>query len=566
MVAVCATLAPHAPAIPPLNDGISIAVSAADRVELHVADAPLASVLRILSTQSQRNIIASPAVKGTVTADLFDVEFHKALRSILRANDCDFVEDGQFIYVYTQAELAEQRAAASREQPVARLFRLNYIAPTDLLPMIEPLLSEAGKIAATPEPEEGIATSSENAGGVGLAGPDAIMVFDYPSRIREIEKVIRDVDVRPKQVLVEATILRAQLGEDNALGIDFNLVGGVDFELIGSTSNGVQNLNTGAVPPAEFQNTSFTARTDFNNAIPNGGLTFGIIKDQIAVFLRALEQVTDTTVLANPKVLTLNKQRGEVIVGRRDGYLTTTVTETTAIQTVEFLETGTRLVFRPFIGDDGFVRMEIHPEDSAGELNEDNLPFERTTEVTTNVIIRDGHTILIGGLFRESTNIVRSQVPIAGNIPIAGAAFRTTSDQTGREEVIILLTVRVVKDDAYEKAGDALNEDVERLRIGNRRGVQAFGRERLALAHYHWARQHYEAGDLDKALWDARLAVHISPMLVPAIKLKEELIGRHSCDREIGVIRNFIATQIMGKPRQAEPTTQPARPGAGATP
>ena len=168
---------------------------------------------------------------------------------------------------------------------------------------------------------------------------------------------------------------------------------------------------------------------DFNAALPGGGFTFGIIKDQIGVFIRALEAITDTEVLANPKLLALNKQVAQVIIGRRDGYLTTTFTETLAIQTVEFLETGTVLSFRPFIGEDDVVRMEIHPKDSTGGLTQANLPFEQTTEVTTNILVRDGHTILIGGLFREVTTATRGQVPGLGNIPFAGALFRSERDE-----------------------------------------------------------------------------------------------------------------------------------------
>ena len=135
----------------------------------------------------------------------------------------------------------------------------------------------------------------------------------------------------------------------------------MDLELLGSTSTAVQNVTVGDLPTARLEKFNSNVTTDLTSNVPQGGLHIGILKDQIAVFVRALEQVTDTVVLANPKVLALNKQKGQVIVGRRDGYITTTVTETQAIQTVEFLETGTQMIFRPFIGEDGYVRMELPP-------------------------------------------------------------------------------------------------------------------------------------------------------------------------------------------------------------
>ncbi|MBN1347656.1 MAG: hypothetical protein JXQ73_33525 [Phycisphaerae bacterium] len=558
---------PTQPQSPPPNIEQIIRFKGPDRVDIHVAEVPLSSVLRILSSQGRKNIVASPQVRGTVTADLFDVSFDEALDSILRMNNCGFEERGRFIYVYTLQEMADMATSKTVAEPlVAKLIRLNYVSVKDVQALIQPLLSKEGKVAATPDAKTGLEADAKDAGGNSLSGPDLLMIYDVASRVEQIEKVIRDVDVRPRQVLIEATILRAALNEDNALGIDFNIVTGVDFEMLASTSPGVTDLNTGDVPQAQLNNTNSTIRTDFNSAVPTGGLTFGIIKDQVAFFLRALEQVSDTTVLANPKVLALNKQQGMVMVGRRDGYLTTTVTETTAVQTVEFLETGTRLVFRPFIGDDGFVRMEIHPEDSSGSLNESNLPFETTTEVTSNILVRDGYTILIGGLFRESTNTIRGQVPIVGNIPGIGALFRATDDQTEREEVIILLTVHVVKDEGkYAELGDELAEEVMEMRIGARRGLQWFGRNRIALAHYHTALQHMKAGRRDKALWDVRMSLHVSPTYLPAIKLKDKLTGRHSCDYTVGQIRDLIRRRIVGKtgaedigpPLPGEPALKP---------
>src|SRR4029079_13938669 len=156
---------------------------------------------------------------------------------------------------------------------------------------------------------------------------------------------------------------------------------------------------------------------------------------------------TDTTIMANPKVLALNRQQGEVFVGNEDGYLTTVTTETTTSQAVESLKTGTRLIFRPYIGAVGFIRMEVHPEDSDGAVK-NGLPSKSTTEVTSNIMVKDGHTIVIGGLFRESTVSSKSQVPFVGNLPLVGMLFKNQRDRTVREEVIILLTPHIIQDDA----------------------------------------------------------------------------------------------------------------------
>lgn len=521
-----------------------IRVSPQGRVEMHVRELDLASVLQMLSIQSHRNIVASKDVSGKVTANLYNVTFEEALTAILNSNGCGWRENGNFIYVYTAQELKDLQAA-SRQQ-ATRLFRLHYTRAIDAQAMIQPLLSADGKVSVTPTSEAGVTANSDSAGGNNLANDDCLLVIDYPERIESVAKALAEIDIRPKQILVEATILRAQLTEDNSLGIDFNLVGGVDFQNLSAASPAMTDLTTGALPSANLQNSTFTTRTDFNDSVPNGGFTFGIIKDSVAVFVRALEQVTDTTVLANPKILTLNKQHGEVIVGRRDGYLTTTVTETSAIQSVEFLETGTQLRFRPFIGDDGYVRVEVHPEDSTGGLTAANLPFESTTEVTTNIIVRDGHTILIGGLFREVTTARKAQVPIVGNLPVAGALFRNSNDNTQREEVIILLTIHVIKDsDAMSEASAEATEDIERYRVGMRNGLLWSGRERLAQAHYHWALEHLAKGHCSRALWDLELALNNNPKFLAAIKLKEQLVDKRKWDDESSATRGFITELIM---------------------
>ncbi len=428
------------------------------------------------------------------------------------------------------------------------------------------LLSEGGSASGSPAAERGIALDASDAGGDLPAAHDYLVVHDYPDRLAEVERILNQIDVRPQQVLVEATILRASLTDDNSLGVDFTLLGGVDLELLGSTSAGITNVNTGDLPQSRFEEFNSTMQTDFVSGWPSGGVTFGVVKDHVGIFIRALEQVTDIVLMANPKILCLNKQKGQVHVGRRDGYITTTVTETQAIQTVEFLETGTQLIFRPYIGKDGDVRMELHPEDSIGGLTPANLPQETTTELTTNVQCRDGQTILIGGLFREVTNTGRSQVPLLGDIPVLGQAFRSNTDSLQTEEVIILLTVHIVEDDdAYANDSFKQLDDFERVRVGQRRGLMWHGRERLAQAHYRQALEHYAEGDLDRALWDLRLSLHNFPRFIPAIKLREEIMQQRDWEDEGSVTREFIARLVMEgvEPGSAQPRfARPALPSA----
>lgn len=522
-----------------LNESSAIGRTNTGLLQLHVREADLAAVLRLLSQEEQVNIVAGPGVSGTVTADLYNVTLEEALTAILRSQGLMFERHGKFIHVMSADEWS--RVADSRRVVESRVFELKYVTSTEAAALIKPVLSDIGQVAQTTAAASGISSGTSDTGGDSLATADTLVVVDFVENLSEAAKVLEQIDKRPRQVLIEATILRATLRETDELGIDFNTLGGIDFRSLNSISPGVTDIATGVVPQNQLDDPSATVRTDFNANVSGGGFTFGLITNQVSVFLRALEAITDVTVMANPKVLALNKQRGEVIVGRRDGYLTTTVTETAAVQTVEFLETGTQLIFRPYIGDEGWVRMEIHPEDSNGGLSSTDLPFEETTEATANIMVRDGQTIVIGGLFRERSSSAKDQVPFLGSVPWLGVLFKRTADDTAREEVIILLTVHVLKDSPGESDMMAsLLDDAERIRVGARRELMPFGRERLAQAHYRWAWTHLSRGNVDRAMADVRMALYHNPRFINAQKLQEELLGRRLWDDESTRSRTFM--------------------------
>ncbi|HEX8911133.1 MAG TPA: secretin and TonB N-terminal domain-containing protein, partial [Humisphaera sp.] len=473
--------------------GQAVSVKDAGVVDVQVNDASLVEVLKMLSVQSQKNIILSKEVRGTVSANLFDVTVKEALDVLLKSNGYDYRERGNFVFVYTQKELAEMEKAAAVKK--TEMFRLYYTPAANAANMIKPVLSAEAAVAFTAPAKAGIDGDAKDVGGNDHATEDLLVVTDYPERLDQVRAVLKEVDRRPQQILVEAVILRAALQENNDLGVDFTALGGVDFNKLGSigsataSGSGVDQLLGGGI----LNNNTAAAGgiTDsgaFAGRAGGSGLKLGFIKNNVGVFLSALEGVTDTVVMANPKVLVLNKQRGEVHVGSQQGYRTAVATETLTADDVKFLDTGTRLTFRPYVGDNGFIRMEIHPEDSSGSVNAQGLPNKFVTQVTSNVMVRDGHTIVIGGLFREATDRTRSQVPGLGSLPGVGPAFRRQTDNTTREEVIILLTPHIVKDEsAYAAAGAEMARDAERLRVGMRKGLMPWGRERLAETWYEKA-------------------------------------------------------------------------------
>lgn len=530
---------------PPPSDPVDsgrISVDETGLIDLHVRNADLPAVLEMLSYQTRESIVASQSVTGTISANLYKATLTQALDALVPANGFAYIRTSGSIQVGTPEEIAKRLPP-----PETRIFRLQYIPKSEALVAAEALLSPIGNALAgggesdaADKTAGGIATATANAT-MPKAGGDYLIVTDTPEQLEQIGAMLSDIDVRPQQVLIEATILRATLNESNEFGIDFTLLGGVDFQTVASTSNTSSDITTGQTPPEKFEQTTFNINTDLINNFANGGFSFGIIKNSIGAFVRALEEVTDVAVVANPKIIALNRQEAEVIVGRRDGYLTTTVTETAAIQTVEFLETGTQIKFRPFINPNGSVMLAVHPKDSNGGLTSSNLPFEETTEATATIIVEDGHTVLIGGLFRERNVSSKGQVPILGNIPGLGMLFQHASDQTLREEVIILLTVHVLKNtDSETEAQRKLREDIERVRIGSRKGLMGFGRERLAQAYYQEALKQFDRGNRDLALLNTRMTLHNAPRHIPALKLKERLLGARMWDADGSAGRTFL--------------------------
>jgi type IV pilus assembly protein PilQ len=533
-------------------------------VEIHVNDASLIEVLRMLSLQTQKNILPSKDVRGTVTANLYDVTVREALDAILHANGYAYREKGNFIYVYTTKELQELEKAELRM--TTRVFRLAYTPAANAQNLVKPVLSAQGQVALTTPAKTGIESGSAEAGGDDHAEADVLVITDYPENLERVAKILQEIDVRPAQILLEAVILRATLDEDNVFGVDFNVLSGVDFTDV-LTGNGGQ-FNNAVIEEGTAVDSRASSVGTGNNFTNNvGGLKVGFVSDNVAVFLSALEQTTDTTIMANPKILTLNKQKGEVFVGNEDGYYTTITTETTTSQSVETLKTGTRLIFRPYIASDGYIRMEVHPEDSAGSVKANGLPSKTTTEVTSNIMVRDGHTIVIGGLFRESSSTTRSQIPVLGNLPLVGAAFRKQQDKTVREEVIVLLTPHIIKDDA---AYAALSEEqlhmAEQLRVGTRKGMMFWGRERLAQMWYDAALKELDERNPDRKLakWYLDSATNLNPTFSEAIALKEQLTGYEVTTSNGSSVRNFVSQAMLHDtaPAVAPATTRPAAQAA----
>lgn len=539
-----------------------VEVNEFDLVDLHVNNEDLAKVLQLLSIQSQRNIIASPNVSATVTADLYGVTFYEALEAILHVNGFGFQERGNFIYVYTREEIAAIEQAA--RQRVSTVFALSYLNAIDAAEFGKQLLSADGSITTSVATEAFQINSGNPTGADSYAHQATVVINDYQENVDAIVALLDELDARPDQVLVEATILQTTLNEANAFGVDFAVLNNMDFADfvgIGGPLQAVTGLITGQSEDiagnailAPQQGNGSAIGTNVGDVAGNATFRAGIVNEDVAVFLRLLDEVTDVTVVSNPKILTLNRQPARVLVGTKVGYLNTTTTDTATTQTVEFLDVGTELSVRPFVSDNGLIRLELTPKVSSAQLREVTglgsapvtIPDEDTTELTTNVMLRDGQTAVLGGLFTETTTASRKQVPLFGDIPIIGNAFRGYDDSTRRSEIIFMITPSIVNDGELAESGELAQDYVNYARVGARKGTLLFSRDRQVGRLLIKARQLAEQGQRDEALFKVQRALALSPSSADAHALRAKLSGDEPFQPSRSLMEDMLHGELTG--------------------
>jgi type IV pilus assembly protein PilQ len=540
------------------EEGPEVNVTDYGTVDLAVQDTDLAQVLEMLSIQGRKNIITSKNVSATVSANLYDVTFYEALDAILSVNGYGYVEEGNFIYIYTQEELAEVQAAMRRTE--SRIFTLEYLSAADASEFIAPLLSDVGRASARGDVQAGFQPDISDGGADTYAYSAKIVVNDYRDNLDAVAKLLAELDTPPQQVLIEASILQTTLDEANAYGVDFSVIADMNFLDLTNPLSPVTNLLAGSDPNNGYQpptNQSAGIQSTVGNTTGAGGFKLGIVHNDFSVFLKLLDEVTDVSVLARPKIMCLNRQRAEVLVGARVGYLSTTATQTTSTQTVQFLDTGIHLTFRPFISQNGMIRMELQPSVSEASLRtvtdaagvQVTIPDELANELTTNVRIKDGQTLVLGGLFRESTRVTHRQVPLLGDIPILDMAFTGQDDTVDRDEIIFLITPSIIHDEALWEIGDDLLAATDAVRVGARAGLLPFSREKITSNYNQRAMNAFRKGDLDMALHWTNTSLGVTPNQPEMIMLREEITGKREPAYDADIMERSFRKELGPLPR-----------------
>ena len=379
------------------------------KISLTFHDVEISEVMEMLSIKEHVNIILAKDVEGKISVNLYNVTLRQAILSIADAagyaveyrNGSYFVLRRDESGKYAQSGLTELRA-----------LKVEYSDTSVVEEILETYLSEYGKIT-------------------NLAERRLLVVEDLPSFITRIESILAEIDQEPKQIFIEAKILEISLRDVESFGIDWAKI----FSSDGGTGVvGTRGLSNPISP----------------------GLFFDLVTPNIEVALDALFTRGRLRTLSTPKLLALEDQEAEVIIGDRLGFrVTTTINEVTT-ETIEFLESGVILRVLPSVDGKGRIMMSIHPEVSTGRI-EDGIPNQVTTEVTTQMLVEDGQTVFIGGLIRRSLDQNREGVPILGDLPLLGRVFSNKFDSSTNTETVVMITPHIVDDhnnvfNAAEKA------------------------------------------------------------------------------------------------------------------
>lgn len=555
-----------------------------DGLTIHVQNADLRAVLELLSEQGGLNILASKSVQGTVSASMNGVDVDEALDAILRTVGYVARREGPFVYVGTPQDFDDADRAIDRIN--TRIYRPNYTPAAELNSLLTPLITpDVGKISVTTAAEVGIGAgggggaSASSSGGGGSTGGDsfasseAVVVQDYERVLKQIDQVVAEIDKRPLQVAIEAMILSVRLND--------NLQAGVDWELLRSQENLRLGLGQPRQAPIEGGGGIDATTGGAVGAFQYGqaGLTFAFMDASLSNFITFLETIGDTNVIATPRLMCLNKQRAEILIGAQLGYISTTITETSTAQNVQFLEVGAQLKLRPFISSDGLIRMEVHPELSTGSVRTAGgftLPDKEVTQVTTNIMTRDGCTVIIGGLMREDLNTTSSQIPFLGDLPGVGFFFRKKSETIERRELLVLVTPHIVYDDEAACEGDQGAMEFHRRHQVRADKMSPAGKRLLGRKYFRAAQAAWEAGDARAASRYIRWSIQFDPENRAAIDLRADITqGRHNgphsggewlVDPHLGLDAEPLPEWMLDELGEESPSAEPLHPIDPGTP
>ncbi len=460
-------------------------------VTFNFQDVPVRTVLQLIAEESNLNIVASDTVQGNVTLRLINVPWDQALDIVLQAKQLDKRRSGNVVWVAPQAEIAKfeqdkedaRIAIENRVETVTEYIVVSYGNAED----IAKLLTDETK---------GNQSGGGGQGGSGGGGQQSrgflsprgsisfdrrtntLLVIDIPARVGEIRRLVSQLDKPVDQVLIEAKIVIATEDFARELGAKFGINGYKDNVTFGntipsttSTRNSITSVDNayntalqtwvdgGRVGPAP-QRGAYTIRT--GNNVDLGVLAGGLISSNPATLafsilnagyaldleLSAMQEEGRGEVISNPRVVTSNQREAVIKQGREIGYVTTQLSGGTVTQTVNFKEIVLELKVTPTITDDGrvFLNLAVKKDELEDFIDtaSGSVPLISKREVNTAVLVNDGNTVVIGGVYEFTDRSQASKVPFLADLPILGNLFKKKGRSKGKAELLIFVTPKVM--------------------------------------------------------------------------------------------------------------------------
>jgi type II secretory pathway component GspD/PulD (secretin) len=479
------------------------------KISLDLREMDVVEVLKILSRQSGMNIVVGRNVIGRVTVFLTDVDFWDALQTILETRDLAYVENGGLITVMTAQDYERVYGKTFGSKTVMRVLSFTNIDATRAKVLLDPFRSKVGTIVInegnntlqvedTPESlarmeamVAGFDLPTEtrvftlNSGtvedilpkvsplvstGYGNIQADkrsnSIVVSDNPNRLGVIARMIDSFDVRDRAVLIEAKIVQILLTDDYQWGINWQYV----FDRVAGNSlhspiKGTLSQNLLGLPLSDVI-------PDANGNVKAKGVTGNVKVTSLphganfSSVINFLDTMVKSNMLSSPRIMALNNRESKIHVGTNQPILTRSIvnagsstTSPIVAEDVKFQPVGVSLAVTPSIGSDGYLTMKITPEVSSVDAiitteNGSSIPIVRTSEAESNILVKDGVTVVIGGLIEDQRSKTDSYVPIVGKIPLLGMPFRNRSKSVNKTELVIFLTPHIMTGDVKSPEAD----------------------------------------------------------------------------------------------------------------
>lgn len=433
----------------------------AERITVTWEDADIRDVLAGIAARTHRTIVTGKDVKGTVTAEIRDQPWDVALQAILNSQGLAASEDASgIITVDSYANILQRQ---SSEPLVTRLIQVNYVPAGSLVPTMKSLLSRDCRAAAAAAVEPGATSGQGNMEQCPTRGQVAadsstntLLISEVPSRMGELLSYVSQLDIRTPQVSIKGKLISVNRSATEQLGVSYDLGSNQGYsnrlaprlDDQGKPIDGDFVIQLGGNALVGIANAD--RKFGQNSAI---GLIFSTMigKFSLTSFLDALSEQRLSDVQAEPQATTMDNKKARIFVGQETPVRIvdygTAGTGNQPRATVEFRQTGIVLEVTPHITNNRQILMDVYAEQSELQIVGGDLGFiAPRRDVRTQVIVRDGETMALGGLTQTQVTKIRSGIPILSQLPLIGRLFSQSETREDKQDLLILLTPRIIDD------------------------------------------------------------------------------------------------------------------------